>query len=165
MFIEGRAGPRAAELLLCLRYSRHSSLPPKSLPSLHHSALPGQLSITPGPAGPLCAGEQCQTLHPLLRRPPALLATWTIRFISGNCSLLLPLPAAQAVFFCGRALWLPVAQLCIFGGLHMISSHSPPCQGSGDFANLTSRRLARRSPGRPRGMLVQEGFFLIKKKK
>lgn len=43
----------------------------------------------------------------------------------------------------------------------MISSHSPPRQEIGGFANLTSRCLARRSPGRPRGMLVQEGFFFF----
>lgn len=47
----------------------------------------------------------------------------------------------------------------------MISSHFLPRRGIGDVANLTSPRLARRSPGRPRGMLVQEGFLKKKLKK
>lgn len=47
----------------------------------------------------------------------------------------------------------------------MISSHFLPRRGIGDVANLTSPGLTRRSPGRPRGMLVQEGFLKKKLKK
>lgn len=80
--------------------------------------------------------------------------------------MLLPLPVTQAVFFCGRALRSPVAQLCVFGGLHMISSYSLPRREISYFTNLISYCLARRSPCGPMEMLVQHFlfFFFYKKK-
>jgi len=114
------------------------------------------------PSSCFCRWARCQLLHHRLCCLPALLATWIIRFVSGKWSLLLPLPAMQAVFFCGRALRSPWLSLAFSEGCRWsphILFHARTSATLQTWPRIASSRGRFAGQGE---CLCNSGFFLKK---